>query len=273
MRIQCDVCEAAPASMICCADEAALCVECDIDVHAANKLASKHQRLPLLPFSSYSKLPRCDICQEKAAIVFCVEDRALLCRDCDEPIHAPGTLAAKHQRLLATGIRVALNEESRGPPQESNPPPKVPPPCKSFPSNSTFSVQSIQGSANASSKKAAPSDYSSYEEPCWTVDELLPLSDFDKGDPASFGEFDWDITAAEAGMGLESLAQVPQLRSPPTGKLNLPVKGKTSKPEISIVPEFDEAFIVPDISGLDTQPFHSSPPPAKRRRYSTFELP
>ncbi|PNX54474.1 salt tolerance protein [Trifolium pratense] len=61
MKIQCDVCEKAPATMICCADEAALCAKCDIEVHAANKLASKHQRLHLQSLSS--KLPRCDICQ------------------------------------------------------------------------------------------------------------------------------------------------------------------------------------------------------------------
>lgn len=61
MKIQCDVCEKAPATMICCADEAALCAKCDIEVHAANKLASKHQRIHLQSLSN--KLPRCDICQ------------------------------------------------------------------------------------------------------------------------------------------------------------------------------------------------------------------
>ncbi|KAF2300240.1 hypothetical protein GH714_010937 [Hevea brasiliensis] len=50
MKIQCDVCERAPATVICCADEAALCAKCDIEVHAANKLASKHQRLLLHAF-------------------------------------------------------------------------------------------------------------------------------------------------------------------------------------------------------------------------------
>ena len=61
MKIQCDVCEKAPATVICCADEAALCAKCDVEVHAANKLASKHQRLLLQCHSN--KLPRCDICQ------------------------------------------------------------------------------------------------------------------------------------------------------------------------------------------------------------------
>lgn len=61
MKIQCDVCEKAPATVICCADEAALCPQCDVEIHAANKLASKHQRLHLNSLST--KFPRCDICQ------------------------------------------------------------------------------------------------------------------------------------------------------------------------------------------------------------------
>ncbi|XP_009118560.1 B-box zinc finger protein 24 isoform X2 [Brassica rapa] len=110
MKIQCDVCENAPATVICCADEAALCPKCDVEIHAANKLASKHQRLHLdsLP----TKFPRCDICQEKAAFIFCVEDRALLCKDCDESIHLANSRSANHQRLLATGIKVALGSSS-----------------------------------------------------------------------------------------------------------------------------------------------------------------
>ena len=60
MKIQCDVCEKAPATLICCADEAALCASCDVEVHAANKLASKHQRLFLDSLST--KFPPCDIC-------------------------------------------------------------------------------------------------------------------------------------------------------------------------------------------------------------------
>ncbi|PWZ19953.1 B-box zinc finger protein 24 [Zea mays] len=129
MKIQCDACEGAAATVVCCADEAALCARCDVEIHAANKLASKHQRLPLEALSA--KLPRCDVCQmrythdvrrkqanlasrsqEKAAFIFCVEDRALFCQDCDEPIHVPGTLSGNHQRYLATGIRVGLASAS-----------------------------------------------------------------------------------------------------------------------------------------------------------------
>lgn len=67
MKIQCDVCERAAAAVLCCADEAALCWGCDEKVHAANKLAGMHQRVPLLlpanSSSSSSHIPSCDICQ------------------------------------------------------------------------------------------------------------------------------------------------------------------------------------------------------------------
>lgn len=68
MKIQCDACENAVAAVMCCADEAALCVECDNRVHAANRLANKHQRVPLLaqPKEGGSK---CDICQVRALVL------------------------------------------------------------------------------------------------------------------------------------------------------------------------------------------------------------
>ncbi|KAJ7121815.1 hypothetical protein O6H91_02G007200 [Diphasiastrum complanatum] len=105
MRVQCDVCENSEAAVMCCADEAALCEECDVKVHAANKLAVKHERVPLIKdFDS----PRCDICQEKTGFFFCLQDRALLCRNCDMSIHTANALSSSHQRFLVTGIRVAL---------------------------------------------------------------------------------------------------------------------------------------------------------------------
>eukprot|EP00250_Pteridium_aquilinum_P016479 c23122_g2_i3 orf=269-898(-) len=113
MRVQCDVCETALAQVVCCADEAALCLACDQRVHAANKLASKHHRLRLLHNDNTAPLPLCDICQEKVAFIFCLEDRALLCRNCDVSIHAPNTLAAGHRRFLATGVQVALESEQQ----------------------------------------------------------------------------------------------------------------------------------------------------------------
>ncbi|CAA6663904.1 unnamed protein product [Spirodela intermedia] len=103
MKVQCDVCERAEATMLCCADE----------VHAANKLAGKHQRVALLAQSS-SHSPNCDICQERVGYFFCLEDRALLCRHCDVAVHVASPHSSSHQRFLITGVRVALQPSPAG---------------------------------------------------------------------------------------------------------------------------------------------------------------
>ncbi|KAK2967238.1 hypothetical protein RJ640_002065 [Escallonia rubra] len=112
MKIQCNVCEAAEASVLCCADEAALCFACDDEVHAANKLASKHQRVSLS--TSSSQMPKCDICQETVGYFFCLEDRALLCRKCDVAIHTANNYVSAHQRFLLTGVKVGLEPRKAG---------------------------------------------------------------------------------------------------------------------------------------------------------------
>uniref|UniRef100_A0A6N2MSL7 B box-type domain-containing protein n=1 Tax=Salix viminalis TaxID=40686 RepID=A0A6N2MSL7_SALVM len=244
MKIQCDVCEKAPATVICCADEAALCAKCDIEVHAANKLASKHQRLLLQNLSN--KLPPCDICQEKAAFIFCVEDRALFCRDCDEPIHSAGSLSANHQRFLATGIRVALSSSCSKDTQKSS----LEPPN--------------QSEQRPSVKLPSPGFGSS-----WAVDDFLQFSDFeestDKKEQLGMGgEFDWlaDMGLFGDQLPQEALAaaEVPQLPiSPPTNvnsyratKSGMPHK----KPRIEI--DDDEFFTVPDLECSLEKPINTN---------------
>ncbi|CAA0808448.1 B-box zinc finger protein 22 [Striga hermonthica] len=106
MKIQCNVCESAEAGVLCCADEAALCLACDRRVHAANKLAIKHQRVPLS--DSSVPAPKCDICQDSLGFFFCLQDRALLCRKCDLSIHTVNPAVSTHRRFLLTGVRVGL---------------------------------------------------------------------------------------------------------------------------------------------------------------------
>ncbi|KAM7521181.1 hypothetical protein LguiB_020143 [Lonicera macranthoides] len=106
MKIQCEFCYKAEASVFCSADEAALCHGCDHRVHHANKLAGKHHRFSLLPpFPKH--FPLCDICQEKRAFLFCQEDRAVLCEDCDVPIHKANEHTQKHNRFLLTGVKLS----------------------------------------------------------------------------------------------------------------------------------------------------------------------
>nr|AFK40663.1 unknown [Lotus japonicus] len=106
MKIQCDVCSKDEASVFCTADEAALCDGCDHRVHHANKLASKHQRFSLHTPSS-KQHPLCDICQERKAFMFCQQDRAILCKECDMSIHSVNEHTQKHDRFLLTGVKLS----------------------------------------------------------------------------------------------------------------------------------------------------------------------
>ncbi|KAE8662392.1 hypothetical protein F3Y22_tig00113338pilonHSYRG00093 [Hibiscus syriacus] len=47
----CEACERAPAAFLCKADSASLCTTCDAEIHSANPLARRHQRVPILPIS------------------------------------------------------------------------------------------------------------------------------------------------------------------------------------------------------------------------------
>ncbi|CAF2146150.1 unnamed protein product [Brassica napus] len=108
MKIWCDVCDKEEASVFCCADEAALCNGCDRHVHFANKLAGKHLRFSLTS-PTPKDAPLCDICGERRALLFCQEDRAILCRECDIPIHQANEHTKKHNRFLLTGRHQALS--------------------------------------------------------------------------------------------------------------------------------------------------------------------
>ena len=101
--------------------------------------------------------------QEKAAFIFCVEDRALYCQDCDESIHSVSALTANHQRYLATGIQVALGSLSkcRTEPEKH---------CKE-PSN-----QNAQQIALKQQSLQQPSSFSPHIS--WPVDDLLEFPEF-----------------------------------------------------------------------------------------------
>ncbi|GAB2265670.1 hypothetical protein Dimus_000710 [Dionaea muscipula] len=244
MKILCDVCEKNPATVICCADEAALCAQCDVEVHAANKLASKHQRLQLHCLSS--KLPSCDICQEKAAIIFCVEDRALFCQDCDESIHVVSTFAANHQRYLATGIKVALGLKCTKETEKF---------CKEPPNLNGPQVTVKQPSVKLPAVKQPVQQSSS---PSWAVEDLFEFSELgptDKKGAVEMGELDWwsDMSLFGEEFPQEALAaaEVPEVPvSQPSNaihhrpnKAGLPHK----RPRIVFPEDDDQYFIVPDL--------------------------
>ncbi|CAD6250084.1 unnamed protein product [Miscanthus lutarioriparius] len=193
MKVQCDVCAAEAASVFCCADEAALCDACDRRVHRANKLAGKHRRFSLLnpapPFSSSGSSarqappPLCDICQEKRGLLFCKEDRAILCRDCDVSVHTASELTMRHTRFLLTGVRLSAEPAAC-------PAPPPPPPSSEDENSSgsgSFCCSAGGGDAAAAPPSAAPatshgsgsdngssiSEYLIKTLPGWHVEDFL----------------------------------------------------------------------------------------------------
>ncbi|KAK3144394.1 hypothetical protein QOZ80_4AG0312430 [Eleusine coracana subsp. coracana] len=254
MRIQCDACGAAAASVVCCADEAALCARCDVEIHAANKLAGKHQRLPLAADSSGSAppLPRCDVCQERPAFIFCVEDRALLCRDCDEPIHVPGTLSANHTRFLATGIRVGFSSVCTADALSLSP------------KGGGGGGGSKPHSATTNKAPAQEVPSSPFLPPSgWAVEDLLQLSDYESSDnnkkdspPLEFKELEWfadiDLFHGHAPPP-NAAAEVPELfASPhtPTDAAFYKAAGgarQSKKPRLELPDDDEDYFIVPDL--------------------------
>ncbi|KAI4316430.1 hypothetical protein L6164_024409 [Bauhinia variegata] len=87
----CDSCKSATAALFCRADSAFLCVGCDSEVHAANKLASRHARVWV-----------CEVCEQAPAHVTCKADAASLCVTCDHDIHSANPLARRHERVPVT---------------------------------------------------------------------------------------------------------------------------------------------------------------------------
>ncbi|WOL13143.1 hypothetical protein Cni_G21912 [Canna indica] len=260
MKILCDVCGKEEASVFCCADEAALCVACDRRVHRANKVAGKHHRFSLFAPSAQSH-PTCDICQEKRGFLFCQEDRAILCRDCDASVHSANHLTMKHNRFVLTGVRLSAETISSSPSPEPDEEAASAEAAAKAKTETTLSVsnQNAGLTANSSSpiastggsKAAAASptttitSTSSISEylikmcPGWRVEDLLvddaaaAMEDFSKGDELlPFLDPDLD------GGGLEAVAEkfpvwvphVPQFPALHSSGAALPASAGLSQP-------------------------------------------
>lgn len=199
-----------------------------------------------------------------------MEDRALFCRDCDESIHVPGSLSGHHQRLLATGIRVALtsacsHKDAAGK-AFTEPPNQTPHPL----------------AQKAPTGKQASSEFT---PSAWAVDEFLQLSDYESSDkvrsqtetlfgarsastgrshvpicwvsqkevPDCFGELDWfadiGLFHDQAPEHATSAAEVPELPiSPPShAAAYRPAKTTPFKKQRVEVLDADDYFTVPDL--------------------------
>ncbi|RWV96610.1 hypothetical protein BHE74_00057902 [Ensete ventricosum] len=190
MRILCDVCGEAEASVFCCADEAAICGACDRRVHRANKVAGKHRRLSLSGSSAQSR-PACDICQEKRGFLFCREDRAILCRDCDASVHSASHLTMKHNRFLLTGARLSAAPIPCSPSLESEEAEKANTVTTANQNKASVAGGSSPiastGAATATTATSSISEYLINMCPGWRVEDLLvdedAMEDFSKVRP------------------------------------------------------------------------------------------
>lgn len=99
----CDSCKSATATLFCRADAAFLCVSCDSNVHAANKLASRHARVWV-----------CEVCEQAPAHVTCKADAAALCVTCDRDIHSANLLASRHERVPITPLYEPVSSAKSG---------------------------------------------------------------------------------------------------------------------------------------------------------------
>lgn len=84
----CDTCRSAACTVYCKADSAYLCSSCDARIHAANKVASRHERVWV-----------CEACERAPAAFLCKADAASLCATCDSDIHSANPLARRHHRV------------------------------------------------------------------------------------------------------------------------------------------------------------------------------
>ncbi|KAK4439093.1 B-box zinc finger protein 22 [Sesamum alatum] len=295
MKIQCNMCGVAEANLLCCADEAALCRGCDQIVHAANKLAGKHQRVPLS--TSSSQKPKCDICQETTGYFFCLEDRALLCRKCDFAIHTANALVSRHQRFLLTGVKVDLEATEPGRSSSSGKTQahsneKIPGAETRPPANGTTLVSSSgQHGKNLPVQTSMVGEFSSADLPFtggsaagstseWQLDEFLGLGDYNQNynfmdnsssmqaDSRKQGDTDNSpiLQAADQEIefeGDECIAQapdtfwaVPEILSPPTASGLYWPKNSQSQ-------SYSAAIYVPDITSSTVHNFH--------HHHSTFD--
>ncbi|XP_010492434.1 PREDICTED: zinc finger protein CONSTANS-like [Camelina sativa] len=84
----CDTCRSNVCTVYCHADSAYLCMSCDAQVHSANRVASRHKRVPV-----------CESCERAPAAFLCEADDASLCTACDSEVHSANPLARRHHRV------------------------------------------------------------------------------------------------------------------------------------------------------------------------------
>jgi len=109
LNVACEICRQTTADVYCTADQSAMCITCDRRIHTMNKVSQRHKRISLTA-TALKSMPQCDICQAAPGIIFCRDDRALLCANCDASIHSANHKVKAHSRFLISSSRVEVED-------------------------------------------------------------------------------------------------------------------------------------------------------------------
>jgi hypothetical protein len=111
--------------------------------------------------------------QERRGLLFCKEERKILCRLCDVPLHTATQMMRRHSRFLLTGVRLSLAPVD---------PPAVPE-KKSQEEENSSSLRNAGSCSVAGATTASASSISEYLTktlPGWQVEDFL-FDDADAG--------------------------------------------------------------------------------------------
>jgi hypothetical protein len=118
--------------------------------------------------------------QERRGFFFCKEDRAILCRECDAPVHSASDMTRRHSRFLLTGVRLSSAPvDSAGPSEEEEQQDNSRGPCND---DSCSSGSGAGGATTATASDGSSiSEYLTKTLPGWHVEDFL-IDDASAGD-------------------------------------------------------------------------------------------
>jgi hypothetical protein len=107
----CDNCESSIAEFYCASDVANLCKNCDLQLHSANKLASRHIRTPI--GKGADVFGHCRLHKDKLVEFFCSQCHVPVCVHCKMVGHHASGEAAKHKLVSVSEAYQAVLSEAQ----------------------------------------------------------------------------------------------------------------------------------------------------------------
>jgi hypothetical protein len=132
--------------------------------------------------------------QEKRGFLFCKEDRAILCRECDAAVHTASDLATRHARYLLTGVRIS-----------SEPAASPAPPSQEDENAGSFCCSGgDDDTAPQASSGSSISEYLTKTLPGWHVEDFL-VDDATAAAAASAAGSSYQVGATESLVQINAL--------------------------------------------------------------------